>query len=361
MIHAITSTKKRLFWTLQIAGWSGYAVLNYLFGVEVTDKPGNYFVPSLLYALGGIIITWGLRFLFRALSVMKPALLLMTGALGSIVASIAFTGFRSLVYVQYYPRYAWTDLALLDYFNLWDLYVSIYVIGTWSALYFGIRYYREVQLQNERLLKATSAAHEAQLKVLRYQLNPHFLFNTLNAISTLTLEGQKETANQLITELSAFLRHTLESKPMQKVPLRKEMDMLDLYLSIEQVRFEDLLVVKRNIDPAALGVMVPAMILQPLIENAIRRSIASTEEGGEISIAAFIEDGKLSLRVADSPGNAAGVGQSSSEDDSGLASTRERLNVLYSDEQELRLEPFEPGGLGITICIPVEHSKSENT
>jgi LytS/YehU family sensor histidine kinase len=287
----------------------------------------------------------------------------LISGLGSAFASTLFTGFRSFVHIQFYGAYQWADLSFVDYFNLWDLYISLYVIGTWSGLYFGIKYYRMVQSQNEGLLKATSAAHEAQLKMLRYQLNPHFLFNTLNAISTLILEEETRTANGMVTRLSSFLRHSLDSDPMQKVSLKKEVDALNLYLSIEKVRFEERLDVVFDIEPQAYRAMVPSMLLQPLIENAIKYAIAVSEKGGTLSIAGKIEDGKLCLSVADTGPGVAGTGtlQPGGKTGVGLANTRERLGVLYGGDHILRLENLEPSGLKVTICIPFERSSQENT
>jgi signal transduction histidine kinase len=359
----LTNNKTALFWSLHVGGWMGYAVMNYVFGIEVLEKPTNYFLPSLMYALGGIAITYCLRWLFKAVWDLRPLQILLISGLGSAFASTAFTGFRSFVHVQFYGAYQWGDLSFIDYFNSWDLYLSLYVIGTWSGLYFGIKYYRMVQNQNETLLKATSTAHKAQLKMLRYQLNPHFLFNTLNAISTLILMEDTATANRMVTRLSSFLRHSLDSDPMQKVSLRNEVEALNLYLSIEKVRFEERLQIAFDIEPRAYQAKVPSMLLQPLIENAIKHAIAVNEDGGTISIAAFIEDGKLCLRVADTGPGVAGPGmaQPGSTTGVGLANTRERLGVLYGGDQELRLENVQPSGLTVKICIPFERSSQEDT
>jgi signal transduction histidine kinase len=362
VFRKLASNQTALFWILHAGGWLGYAVLNYLIGIEVNEKPANYFLPSVMYAAGGVVITYCLRWLFKAVWDQRPWHILLVSGLGSAFASTLFTGFRSFVHIQFYGAYQWADLSFVDYFNLWDLYISLYVIGTWSGLYFGIKFYQMVQQQNERLLKATSAAHEAQLKMLRYQLNPHFLFNTLNAISTLVLEEQTRTANGMVTRLSSFLRHSLDSDPMQKVSLKKEIDALNLYLSIEKVRFEERLEVAFDIEPLANQALVPSMLLQPLIENAIKYAIAVSEDGGKISIAGKIENGKLCLRIADTGPGAAVASKPLSVGTSGvgLANTRERLGVLYGDEYLLEMENLEPSGLAVTICIPFEHSAQED-
>lgn len=361
MFRAITNNRTVLFWTLQIAGWLAYAVLNYLIGIEINELPGDYFIPSLLYSAGGITITLGLRQLFRRIWELRPLHILIVGGLGALLASAVFTGFRSWVHIWFYGVHHWANLSFIDYFNVWDLTFSLYAIGTWSGMYFGIRYYRTVQEQKEGLLRATSMAHEAQLKMLRYQLNPHFLFNTLNAISTLVLEQNHTAANEMLTRLSAFLRHSLHSDPMLKVNLRQELEALQLYLRIEQVRFEDQLHVKLDIEPQAYTAMVPGLLLQPLIENAIKHAIAANEEGGAIGIAARVEDGKLCLRVTDTGPGPRGRNPLVVHPPSGvgLSNTRERLSVLYGPRHELKMEKLEPSGLSVTICIPFENSDQE--
>ena len=173
---------------------------------------------------------------------------------------------------------------------------STYLLVCWSGLYFGIKYYETLQKQREEALQASALAQEAQVKMLRYQLNPHFMFNTLNAISTLILDGQGKVANQAIGRLSDFLRYTLDQDPMKKVTLRQELDALNLYLGIEQLRFGDRLRLEFEVDEAAYPGLVPSLILQPLVENALKYAVAPREEGGRLRIIARLESGHLEAR-----------------------------------------------------------------
>jgi signal transduction histidine kinase len=362
MASAFFDKQATLFWGLHLGGWTAYAVLNYLIGIELDERPGDYFILSLLYALGGTTITFGLRWLFRLIWDLRPLPILLIGGLGSLVASFVFTGYRALASVWFYGAYQWARLSILEGFSLWELSFSFYVVGTWSGLYFGIRYYRTVQEQRERLLRATGMAHEAQLKMLQYQLNPHFLFNTLNAISTLVLENDRQAANDMLTRLSAFLRHSLHSDPMQRVTVREELEAMERYLSIERVRFDDRLQVDIEIEPQAYAALVPTLVLQPLIENAIKHAIAANPKGGTIGIAAGIEGGKLYLRVTDTgPGTPVPVpADSEGPSGVGLNNTRKRLLALYGDRHELVMEPLEPAGLSVTVCIPFECNGQEH-
>jgi LytS/YehU family sensor histidine kinase len=231
---------------------------------------------------------------------------------------------------------------------------SFYILLCWSGLYIGIKYYQKLQDQTEQTLKATSAAHQAQLKMLRYQLNPHFLFNTLNAVSTLILDGANETANQAVSRLSDFLRYTLDNDPMSRVTLGSELGAIDLYLEIEKVRFGDRLVIEKKIEDKAKIALVPSLILQPLIENAIKYAITPSEDGGTLKISARVQRNTLVLQISDTgPGLGNGNGGQKSSG-VGLKNTRERLQQLYGEDQAFTLAPNDPTGLTITINMPYE-------
>jgi sensor histidine kinase YesM len=347
-----------VFWALHFSGWFGFVLFTYLMGIAAHDKPLDYIWPSLGYGIAGIVITYGLRKLYKAVWQLPQAVSFAIGGLGIILAALAFATVRQFIYVHLYEQFDLGTFSVGDYLNPWETTLSLYLIGTWSSLYFGIKYYRMVQKQREQVLKAVSAAHEAQLKMLRYQLNPHFLFNTLNAISTLVLEGENDTANRMVSRLSTFLRHSLDRDPMQKISLKKEIEALKLYLTIENIRFEERLQVHIEIDPEAYAARVPSMILQPLIENAIKYAIHISENGGVINIAGIIRDDMLCLSVAD---NGPGIpdldpGHTRKGKGVGLANIRERLQVLYGDRQQFRIENLNPNGLKVTICIPFERN-----
>ena len=231
---------------------------------------------------------------------------------------------------------------------------SFYVLLCWSGLYFGIKYYQQLQDQTERTLQATAAAHQAQLKMLRYQLNPHFLFNTLNAISTMILDGANEMANLAVSRLSDFLRYTLDNDPMKRVTLGSELEAIDLYLEIEKVRFGDRLIIRKEVESRARAALDPSLILQPLIENAIKYAVTPREEGGTLTISAKVHDRILILQLSDD-GPGLNNGQKTNNGSGvGLKNTRERLQQFYGDRQAFTLAPNDPSGLVITINIPVE-------
>lgn len=358
MINELANNPKSYFWTLNVAGWAGYAMLNYLMGIAGNDKPYDYIEPSLMYALFGVFLTYGLRAVYKTAWNMRPAFSLILSGIGAIAAAAIFAGVRSFIYAHIYQGLQIGAVPAIYYFHPLELTLALYVIGTWSGLYFGIKYYQMAQSQREQMLKATSTAQKAQLEMLRFQLNPHFLFNTLNSISTLVLEGENRTANLMVERFGHFLRYSLNRDPMQKTRLDEELEALDLYLGVEKIRFDDRLRVKLEVQPEALEAGVPRMILHPLIENAIKYAVATKESGSRITIAAGIEDDMLCLSVADTGPGISDPGSvlSNVGDGAGLANTRERLQVLYGDAHRIRIENLQPHGLIVEICIPFERS-----
>jgi len=342
--------RSRLFWVLNISGWAGYALAAWL-GALAHEKPEAYFAVIVASAVSGFAATSMLRLLYRKLWSKSVAVLGIATLVTCYVVAFFWQWMRNVLYYDWVKN-DWQPEHLMDYVG--GVMGSFYIMLCWSGLYFGIKYYQQLQEQTEQTLKAVAAAHQAQLKMLRYQLNPHFLFNTLNAISTLILDGSNKTANQAVTRLSDFLRYTLDNDPMSRVTLGSELDALDLYLEIEKVRFGDRLIIEKDIDERAAKALVPSLILQPLIENAIKYAISPMEEGGTLRISARAQQDTLVLQLSDTgPGLGNGNnGQKSSG--VGLKNTRERLQQLYGETQAFTLAPNDPTGLTITINIPFE-------
>ncbi len=209
-------------------------------------------------------------------------------------------------------------------------------------------------MEKQKSLTAQNKAHEAQIKMLRYQLNPHFLFNTLNAISTLVLLQESETANQMLSRLSDFLRYSLYKDPIHKVALSQEIYAASLYLEIEKVRFAERLSIEYDIASNTADALVPSLILQPLIENAIKYAVARSVTGGLIAIRARKFGHDLLIEVAD---NGPGMPQQTEQKEHsgvGLVNTRERLAALYDRNFSLVLTDNQPQGVKVNIRIPFE-------
>lgn len=350
-LNKLLRDRNRLFWVLNVLGWSGYVFAAYL-GALAHEKPDSYIAVIVATAFSGFLLTLIMRTLYHRLW-NKSTYVLAAGAIAtSYFLSLAWKLLQNELYFRWvkggwHPEY-WTDYV-------GGVLGSFYLLLCWSGLYFGIKYYQQLQDQTEQTLRATAAAHQAQLKMLRYQLNPHFLFNTLNAISTLILERSNTSANLTVTRLSDFLRYTLDSDPMRRVTLRKELEALDLYLEIEKVRFGDRLILQREIEAVALDALVPSLILQPLIENAVKYAVTPRVEGGTIKITAKVHGDEVLIRLADDgPGFDSGAPARKPSSGVGLTNTRERLKQLYGDRQAFTLAPNDPHGVVITINMPFE-------
>lgn len=241
------------------------------------------------------------------------------------------------------------------------------VLNYWIVLgiQWAVLYYRGYQERSREVLQFELRASElqsqligAQLNALKMQLQPHFLFNTLNAITVLVRQQRSKDAEQMLGHLSDLLRGVLEDVDAQEVSLRRELEYLQLYLAIEQVRFPDRLRVEISADPATQDASVPQLILQPIVENAIRHGIGQSSSAGRILISASKVDGMMALRVQDDgPGL---LPRERSEDQGiGLANTRARLQQLYGQDAKLEIENCDRGGVVVTMNIPFHHFPAE--
>jgi two-component system LytT family sensor kinase len=202
---------------------------------------------------------------------------------------------------------------------------------------------REVQLQEQ--------VSRAQLHTLRMQLQPHFLFNTLNSISAL-VEQDVRGAQRMLSRLSDFLRMTLTTASHQDVPLREELRLLDTYVDVERVRFGDRLRVAYDVAPEAEEALVPNLILQPLVENAIRHGIQPAIDGGTVTIRAYREDSQLVLEVTDDGVGFDTAAERADRTGVGLANTRERLRQRYGTRAELEIVRRAPSGTAVIQRLP---------
>ena len=355
-IQEMLQDKRYLFWTLQFVGWSGWSLSMYL-GLLVWNKQvENYTYYLIAVATIGMLITLLLRSLYHYMWNMEIVRRFLAIGAASYFAGLGWMACRSTVYPRFFPEevkeHEERAMAFFAYFE--NAMSAFWVMLVWSGLYFGIKYYMLLQEEKQQHLKVVAMAHEAQLKMLRYQLNPHFLFNTLNAISTLVLDKDTELANVMVTRLSRFLRYSLDNDPMKMVTVEEEMEALRLYLDIEKVRFDERLRLHFDIEPEAERALLPGMLLQPLVENSIKYAVAQAINGGSIGISAKVFGGDLLLSVADDgPGLDLRNGKKPTGGGVGLANCRERLKEIYGNDQSFRLGATEPHGLTTTIRLPL--------
>jgi sensor histidine kinase YesM len=242
-----------------------------------------------------------------------------------------------------------TGTLHLNRFGL-ELLIYGFIFGLIGIVQFQVRAQRDAMCSLE-LQRQLAAAH---LKALQMQLEPHFLFNTLNAITTLVEIGRQSQAAEMLGHLNAILKRTLERNAPEKVPLAQELEIVENYLAIEQVRFADRLRVDIKVDPGALHSLVPCFLLQPIVENAIRHGIAHCEDVGVVEASARREGSRLRIAVRDSGVRA--KGQATPGNGIGLTNTRERLAYFYPDAFAMEAGPMKAGGYEVAIELPYERT-----
>ena len=348
----LRTNRNVLFWSLHAAGWAAYGLTQY-FGALLYEKPSSYARVIAVSAIAGFVLSMPMRYIYRHLW-NRPTRVRIAGVL--VTCYVTALALRIVINMSYkaFVQPDWQAQTLFELFG--GTLSTTYLLVCWSVLYFGIKFYESQRKQEEAMLKAVALAQEAQLKMLRYQLNPHFLFNTLNAISTLILDNQNRKANHAIARLSEFLRYTLDQDPMKKVTLRQELEALDLYLGTERLRFGERLRLEYAIEPAALEGMVPSLLLQPLLENSLKYAVSAREQGGVVRIEGRIREGLLELAVIDDgPGLREGAASAGGNERRGvgLRNTRDRLTVLYGENCRFVVLNSHPG-LRVDMALPLE-------
>lgn len=352
--HSFIDDRERLFWLLHTMGWFGFAVVYYI-GSFLQDMRSLWLFIIVLNSIAGWLLTIPLRYVFRFAWAKPPWQMFLIVLISSFAIAVLWTVTKNIHYWEIY-KHGYRPEEWLKYFTY--SVDSFFLIMCWSGLYFGIKTYQMLQKEKQNALTATAMAHQAQIKMLRYQLNPHFLFNTLNAISTLILMKDYQTAGGMVSRLSDFLRYSLDNDPIKKVPLEQEVQALKLYLDIEKVRFDDRLTVSWHINSDTAKTLVPSLILQPIIENAIKYAISKMEQGGTITISAHTFGSDLLLEVADNgPGAEIVNGQLHRTNGVGLNNIRERLSSLYNKQYSFSIEHNSPTGVKISIRIPIEKAE----
>jgi len=351
--------KNQAFWRLQLIGWGGAALLRAMTNLA-NGKP-DQLVTTLIVTVTGFSISLILSVAYGRLINLRPIVTWTLTVLALTVAvavSAMINGWTMSVSTGSEAGLAQTVLSVF--------YLDAPLLAAWSALYYAINYYLQVEEQADRLERLEAQATSAQLAMLRYQLNPHFLFNTLNSISTLVLLKQTEPANAMLTRLSGFLRHTLVTQPGGKVSVAQEVETLKLYLDIERMRFEERLRTVFRVEPAAAKSSIPSLLLQPLVENAIKYAVSPQEEGARISLTAQVIGGRLRVTVADTGPGLQGRALEPRRYDGrpsadgtvstgvGLANIRDRLAQAYGDDHRFQIDTPPEGGFTVVIEIPHE-------
>lgn len=315
--------------------------------------PASLVYGGVLWGWWGTIacVLWKLAPRLPAVSRLSVKTILLHGVAGSIVALIHLLMLWGIGFpLGWGPsdqHMMWGVLFNINRVGL-ELLIYGFIIGITGIVQYKLRAQRDA-MRSLELQKQLSSAH---LRALQMQLEPHFMFNTLNAITTLVELGRQGEAVEMLSHLNLILKSTLKRTTPEKVPLSQELEMIDNYLAIEQIRFADRLQVQIKVDPGALDGMVPCFLLQPIVENAIRHGIAHCVSEGRVEASARRDGANLYLKVRDFGAETGTPAQNGHG--IGLKNTRERLVHFYRDEFAMKAQSLADGGFEVAITIPYE-------
>ncbi|MEM6912717.1 MAG: histidine kinase [Pseudomonadota bacterium] len=356
------------YWLFQTIGWSALAMLTYL-SLTLWYNPGQWTpaAHTVLQSVLGLMVSHPLRWVAQTQWSAPLSRRMMLIALAVIVAALVWTALRL-------TTFTWLTGERVDaadwggWFN-----ASVIVYGSWSFCYHALKYYRQWLEEHERLLKAEKAAlaasakaqeetlkrleteslfRESQLRMLKYQLNPHFLFNALNSVTAMVRKHDSAKAIEMLGRVGDFLRTSLEQDDALQHPLRDELAVSELYLSIEKARFGDRLLTDFEASEEALDVPVPSFILQPLFENALKYAVGQSLEPTTVRLLAWIDEGWLEIRLSDT--GAAGHEPSYDKKAStgiGLQNVEARLKSSYGQDYRFALEQNKPRGACVSLAF----------
>ena len=342
--------KSRAFWMLQAAGWSGYLLLR-----TVSSISNEISVERIIAAIIESIVGYCLTLLLSTLYGFYRRLPRITGILLTLATLAAATIIYAVIDAFTISFIKMSEPGISVSLVLAALFLNFTVLAGWSALYFGINFYLIVEEQIDQMQLLENQASSAQLAMLRYQLNPHFLFNTLNSISTLVLLKQTERANVMLSRLSSFLRYTLANEPTAHVTLAQEVETLKLYLDIEKMRFDERLRTHFDIDPRVAKARLPSLLLQPLVENGIKYAVTPQEEGADITVSARLVGERVLISVSDTgPGLIEVKARPTLSTGVGLANIKERLAQSFGADHRFEAQSNPGHGFSVEIEIPFQ-------
>jgi len=342
---------KSRYWWCQFAGWGAFILIYtfFYFSLQIKDQP-NFFYQLLLEAGQGLVITHIMRL------VIQKTVLLERGINQQIISLVLLTLIFSILFASFNiisegflgiesPRmreYSFGNKVIRTTFGCF-LYLTI-----WNLLYFTYHYVNRSRREQVDKIRLQALVKELELKTIKAHINPHFIFNALNSIRALVDENPVR-ARTAITELSNILRSSMSSDKVETVPLEKELNIVKDYLALEQIRFEERLQVQMSIDDDTLDQPIPPMMLQTLVENAIKHGIGKTVAGGHINIISDFKDGTFELIIR----NTGQLNALAGEEGFGIGSTRSRLNLLYGNNATFKIKDLSDNEVEARVTMPI--------
>ena len=348
------------YWIFQLIGWGSFAVINTFFAFSFDKLSPEFFARLGIFLVTGIVISHLMReLLIRLGTLQKP---LNKQVLQFFVLTFLLTILGSFIYVESVARFEllrreetellsrpnvhyWVNKSLLVLSNAFSYFVLFFI---WSLIYFMYHYVTKSRKQQLDTLRLESLVKELELKTIKAHINPHFIFNSLNSIRALVDENPQRARNA-VTELSNILRSSMQSEKLETVPLEKELFIVKDYLALENMRFEDRLRIEYQINDETLDMPVPPMMLQTLVENAIKHGISKQIKGGVVKVISDFKNDYHELVVQ----NTGYLNGSVNAEGFGLSSTTNRLNLLYGDKAKFEIKQVNGSMVEAKVMIPV--------
>jgi two-component system, LytTR family, sensor kinase len=346
---------------------SGWVALGLLFGVQelVEISVGGWKLPLWAPLVGGTLefLLWGLiflgmwRFLRVSIQSASPRQMLLQYLPLSILVSILEEAVFVTIFRYQAPGKSYSYWGRLERYLSSELITDIAIFWIVFALFRSIGYYQRFREREQVAARLEAQLTQARLQALQMQLNPHFLFNTLNCVSSL-MRSDPDAADEILERLSSLLRITLAKGEAQRVPLQEEMEVIQLYVSIQQLRFGDRVRHSIQVAPEAWDALVPAMILQPIVENAYVHGISRSLGEGTIAIKASIEGDTLCLSIRNAGCVPGSLDDPSKKPGVGIANVKARLALHYGSRQSFSIRELAPGDVMAIFALPLEIAKS---
>lgn len=344
------------YWWCQIVGWSTNIAISVFFITTVNNESidkDKYILSVLLGSLLGLFITHVMRMNIHALKVLEKPLKTQIAYLLSLTLIFAILFGVAMEAMDYIIKF--NPERLQKYTKLQRLFFStfnaLWLLLVWNMIYYIYHYVERNRKQELDTFRLEAAVKELELKTIKAHINPHFIFNALNSIRALVDENP-ERARTAITELSNILRSSMQTEKMETVPLQQELDIVKDYLALEHMRFEERLQIEMDIDEDTLNQPVPPMMLQTLVENAIKHGISKQINGGTIKLISGFRDHQHELIVQNS-GTLNGFAKEKSSDGFGIKSTQDRLNLLYQGKAHFEINEINGNTVESKVIMPI--------
>jgi two-component system, LytTR family, sensor kinase len=369
-VKGILLTSRPIRWLAYLGGWTLFALF------FISEDAGRLLYQGRAVQWHGYLVVWLTT--AYAWAFLAPCVWWLAGRLPMsrrtfwrsaglhLLASLSFALIEEVLFARitpmfglpWFPRnFAATFRAVMPI----DFHLNVIVYWSIVGVQHSVSYYRKLR-EREKLsaqleLRTTQLERQlaqAKLSALNMQLHPHFLFNTLNAIVVLVRQHRVEEADEMLTNLSELLRQTLAGWETQEIPLHREVELINVYLDIQRVRFQGRLAVEMSLSPATLNALVPSLLLQPLVENAVRHGVSRSSAPVTVALKSCLRASVLEIQVCD---DGPGISGESSGDGVGLSNTRARLQQLYGERQSLSLDRCAGRETIVTVLLPYRPEK----